>query len=75
MSLQPVTGVDLSPGPAFVWWKLGFGGVIAFLEVAAFAAARRLCLFRTGGSLALRVSALLPLVLGLATVFRSFRTA
>lgn len=75
LSLQPVGGVDLDPGPAFVWWRLGLGVAIAVLGVAAFAAARTLRFSRAGGWLALRVPALLLLVLGLATAIRSFRTA
>jgi membrane peptidoglycan carboxypeptidase len=74
-SLQPVRDVDLAPGPAFVWWKLGLGVAIAVIGVAVFSAARALRFSRVGGSLALRLPALMLLVAGLATVIRSFRTA
>lgn len=74
-TLPAVRGVDLAPGPAFVWWKLGLGVAIAVSGAVVFSAARPLGLGRPGGVLVLRAPALALLVLGLATVVRSFRTA
>src|SRR5262249_40773883 len=74
-TLAAVTGVDLAPGPAFVWWKLGVGLAIALAGAVAFAAARSLGLRGRGNVLVLRLPAIVLLVAGLATVVRSFRTA
>jgi membrane peptidoglycan carboxypeptidase len=74
-TLPAVQGVDLAPGPTFVWWKLGLGVAIAVAGAVVFAAARSMEPRGRGGVLVLRVPAILLLVLGLATVVRSFRTA
>jgi membrane peptidoglycan carboxypeptidase len=72
--LPPVRGVDLVPGPAFVWWELGAGLAVAVAGVAAMVAARH---FRTRpGSLRAAVSlvAVAIFVVGTALAMRSFRT-
>ena len=71
--LAPVTGVDLAPGPAFVWWELALGAACVLAGAAALAAVRRLPLAR----LQLLAARLLPaaaLLAGAAIVIRSFRS-
>jgi hypothetical protein len=70
-----VHGVDLAPGPAFVWWKLAVGAAAAAIAAVAFAASR-VRRFRAGrGVLAVRLLSLTLLIVGAATVVRSFRAA
>jgi membrane peptidoglycan carboxypeptidase len=73
--LQPVRGVDLAPGPAFVWWQLALGATIVLIGAAGLVATR----LRAGrflrGVLVLRLVLLAVMVIGLAVIVRSFRTA
>ena len=75
VTLPPVQGVDLAPGPAFVWWQLALGLVTALLAVAALLVSR-LPRFRAAhGTVAIRVMLVALCVLGAAVAVRSFRTA
>jgi penicillin-binding protein 1A len=70
--LQGVRGVDLAPGPAFVWWQLALGAAIIAVGVAA------LPLLRMAGLRRLRivsVTRLAMLVIGVVFIVRAFRTA
>ena len=72
--LPPVRGVDLAAGPAFVWSQLVLGAGIVLLGVAGLAVTR-LRSTRLHGVLLLRVASVAVVVVGLAAVVRSFRTA
>jgi membrane peptidoglycan carboxypeptidase len=71
-TLPPVTGVDLSPGPAFVWWQLTLGAAVTLAALAALVVLR---LRAARGQLVLRVVVLAALAVGAAAVVRSFRSA
>lgn len=74
-TLPGVTGVELAPGPAFVWWELALGATLALLGAVALVASR-LPRFRVAhGIVAVRVVTLVAVLLGTAAVLRSFRTA
>jgi len=75
VALPPVVGADLAPGPAFVWWKLAFGIVISLAGLGVFVASRSSRLRGHGGLVLMRLPALVLVVMGLATVVRSFRSA
>jgi membrane peptidoglycan carboxypeptidase len=74
-TLAPVRGIDLAPGPAFVWWQLVLGATLALFASAALAATG----LRRGrllpGVLVLRLVLFALVVIGAAAVMRSFRTA
>ena len=73
--LPSITGVDLRPGAAFVWWQLALGATMAFLGSAALGISR-LPRFRIAhGLLVLRVVSLLLVLVGIGAAFRAFRTA
>jgi penicillin-binding protein 1A len=74
-ALPAMRGVDLAPGPAFVWSQLGLGAATALLGIGAMALA---LLFGPRGlrlRLTIRLLALVLVVLGSATIVRSFRSA
>ena len=74
-TLPPVRGVDLAPGPAFVWWQFALGATIALLAAVALIASR-IPRFRTAhGIVAMRAVFLVLGLFGAAAVIRSFRTA
>jgi penicillin-binding protein 1A len=74
-ALAPLPGIEVAPGPAFVWWQLALGAALAGVAAVALVASRR-PRFRGGrGLLAVRLVALVLLILGAAVVVRSFRTA
>jgi membrane peptidoglycan carboxypeptidase len=73
--LEPVTGVDLSAGPAFNWWELTLGTAIALLGLVALAGTRLLRVRDGKGLLAIRLALVVVAVIGAAIVARSFRTA
>jgi membrane peptidoglycan carboxypeptidase len=73
-ALPSVVGVDLSPGPAFVWWKLALGIAIAVAGSGANIASRSPRLRGHGRLLAIRFPALVLLLMGAVTVARSFRS-
>ncbi len=74
-TLGPVRGVDLSPGPAFVWWQLAFGAAVALAGAAALLALRRLRFEGVARLWAARAVSASALVAGAAVVIRSFRSA
>jgi membrane peptidoglycan carboxypeptidase len=67
--------VDLSPGPAFVWWELALGAAIACLGIAASLATRLPLLRVLPGMIAIRLVLVLVIVVGAGAIVRSFRTA
>jgi len=69
--LPAVTGLDLSPGPAFVWWQLALGTAIGLLGICTLATGLR----RFPVPIAVRSLALVLLLLGAAAIAHSFRTA
>jgi penicillin-binding protein 1A len=75
VTLPPLTGVDLAPGPAFVWWQLALGTAVTVLGAVALAALRQPRFHVAHGLLALRLAALVLVVIGIGAATRSFRTA
>ncbi len=75
ITLPPVRGVNLAPGPAFIWWELTLGATIALLGAAALIASRAPRLRAAHGTIAIRALSLALALLGAATIVRSFRTA
>jgi hypothetical protein len=73
--LPPVRGVELAPGPAFVWWQLALGAVTASVAVAALLFSRLPRFQATHGTVAIRAVLLALCLLGAAVAVRSFRTA
>jgi penicillin-binding protein 1A len=73
-ALPPVVGVDLSPGPAFLWWQFALGTAIAIGGGAALLALRRLRLDGAAVLWAARACSAAALVVGAAVVVRSFRS-
>lgn len=74
-TLAPVHGVDLAPGPAFVWWQLAAGGLVAAAAALALIATRPRRARALRALLVLRLMLLVLFVVGAATLVRSFRTA
>ena len=72
--IPPTHAIDLSPGPAFVWWQLALGGAVALAGVAAFTLLRRLRLRGTTPLWAARALSLCALLIGADVVLRSFRS-
>jgi membrane peptidoglycan carboxypeptidase len=75
VTLRPATGLDLSPGPVFVWWELALGLAVTLIGVAALLAARLDRLHPLRIALALRLLLVAAMLVGAATIVRSFRTA
>ncbi len=73
--LPPVRGVDLAPGPAFVWWQLVLGAAIVLAGAVGLVATS----MRRGrfprGVLVLRLVLLAVIVIAAAAIVRSFRRA
>jgi penicillin-binding protein 1A len=74
--LTPIVGINLAPGPTFVWWQLALGTTLTLFGALSLIASRR------GGRIdkawmrvAIRLVFLVVIVVGLGTVVRSFRTA
>jgi membrane peptidoglycan carboxypeptidase len=74
-TLPPVRGVELSPGPAFVWWQLVLGAGVVLIGVAGLAGMRIRRGRLPGGVFVLRLVLLAVLVIGAAAIVRAFRTA
>jgi len=72
--LAPVGGVDLSPGPAFVWWQLALGVTFALAGAAALVLLRRLRIAGAAGLWGARAASAGALAVGAAIVVRSFRS-
>jgi penicillin-binding protein 1A len=73
--LPALSGVDLSPGPAFVWAELALGSALSLLATAALLATRIPGLRRRRGILLLRLPLFALFLIGAAAIVRSFRTA
>jgi membrane peptidoglycan carboxypeptidase len=74
-SLQALRGIDLTPGPAFVWWQLSLGAALALAGAVALVASRLPRLRTTHGLLVLRIASLIVVVVGIGTAVRAFRVA
>ncbi len=74
-ALAPLRGIELAPGPAFVWWQLALGAAIAGATAVALVASRMRRFRGARGLLAVRLLAVVLLILGAAVMVRSFRTA
>jgi penicillin-binding protein 1A len=71
--LPALHGVELSPGPAFVWWELALGAFMAAVGVVVLVASR-LPRFRVVyGVVAIRALSLALALLGAGAIVRSFR--
>ena len=68
-------GVDLAPGPAFVWWQLALGAAVVLIGAAGLVATRLPHGRFLRGVLVLRLVLLAVMVIGVAAIVRSFRTA
>ena len=73
--LPPFSGVDLSPGPAFVWAELALGSALSLFAAAALLASRTPRLRFLRGILLLRLLLFVLFLIGAAAIVRSFRTA
>jgi penicillin-binding protein 1A len=73
LALPPVTGVDYEPGPAFVWRQLGVGALVLALGLAGFVLVRRRRLPLPAARFAAQVALVLVVLIGAATIVRSFR--
>jgi penicillin-binding protein 1A len=73
-TLHAVHGVDLSPGPAFVWWEFSLGATAILASLAAFLALR-LPGVRAANGIALKAALPLLAAAGFVVVVLAFRTA
>jgi penicillin-binding protein 1A len=73
--LPPAYGVDLSLGPAFIWWQLAFGATVAAIGATGLATSRLRRFHGMRGLIAGRLALLALIAAGAATVVRSFRLA
>jgi len=75
VTLPPVRGVDLAPGPAFVWWQLLLGAAAVLGAAAGLVATRLRREWLPHGVLVFRLVLVTVVVIGAAAIVRSFRTA
>jgi penicillin-binding protein 1A len=73
--LAPIVGIDLSPGPAFVWSQLAVGVILTLIGSLSLVTIRRRNLGNAFTRVAITLVFLLVIAVGLGTVVRSFRTA
>jgi Transglycosylase len=73
LGLAPVHGVDLSLGPAFIWWQLALGATVVATGAAVLAGSRSRRVSGIRGLTTGRLVSLVLIVAGAATVVRSFR--
>ena len=73
--LGPTIGLNLSPGPAFVWWQLTLGAILTMLGLFCVATIHRLPVARFWTRIAIRLLLLALILVGLGAILRSFRTA
>ncbi|HZU77151.1 MAG TPA: biosynthetic peptidoglycan transglycosylase [Dehalococcoidia bacterium] len=73
--LPAVRGVDLAPGPAFVWWQLLLGAGVIVTACAALVATRLRRARLLPGVVLLRLVLAAAAVVGATAIVRSFRTA
>jgi len=71
--LPAVHGIDLSPGPAFIWWELIFGASLVVLGAAAVFISKMPRLRVEHGLIAVRLCSLALVLAGVDVVARSFR--
>jgi membrane peptidoglycan carboxypeptidase len=71
--VPPVFRVDLSLGPAFIWWQLALGAAVVATGAAVLAGSRSRRVRGIRGLTAGRLVSLVLIVAGAATVVRSFR--
>ena len=73
--LPPIRGVDLQPGPAFIWWQLTLGATMALLGSFALLASRLPRVRIAHGLFAVRTVSLVLVLIGIGAAIRAFRTA
>lgn len=73
--LGPTIGLNLSPGPAFVWWQLTLGAILTMLGLFFAATIHRLPAGHFWTRIAIRLLVLAVILVGLGAILRSFRTA
>jgi hypothetical protein len=71
--LSAVTGIDFSPGPAFIWWELVLGLALVLIGAAAIVVVRTTRLRVEHGLIAVRVGSLALILVGADVAARSFR--
>jgi membrane peptidoglycan carboxypeptidase len=72
--LAPILGINLAPGPAFVWWELALGATLTLVGLCSLAAIRGGQISNRGAGIAIRLACLFVTVVGLGTIVRAFRT-
>jgi membrane peptidoglycan carboxypeptidase len=71
--VPPVFRVDLSLGPAFIWWQLALGAAVVATGAVVLAGSRSRRVRGIRGLTAGRLVSLVLIVAGATTVVRSFR--
>jgi hypothetical protein len=74
-TLTPLTGADLSVGPAFVWWQLAAGAAMTIAALSVLSVPRLRSAHAVHDQLVLRILVLVVLAVGAAAIVRSFRAA
>jgi len=73
--LPPVHGIDLAPGPAFVWWQLLLGATTVSVAAAGLAVTRLRSDWLLRRARVSRMILLAVALVGAAAIVRSFRAA
>jgi membrane peptidoglycan carboxypeptidase len=73
--LAPTVGIDVSPGPAFVWWQLALGSILALLGLLSLFTIRRQPVGQLWMQIVIRLLSLAVVLIGLGEIIRSFRSA
>jgi membrane peptidoglycan carboxypeptidase len=73
--LAPIVGINLSPGPAFVWWQLALGSILAVLGLLCLFTIGRLSVGQFWLQIVIRLLSLAVILIGFGAIIRSFRTA
>jgi hypothetical protein len=73
--LAPIVGVDLAPGPAFTWWQLALGAIVALGGIAALLILRKPRFATVRGRLVAQLASIVLIILGAGVFVRSFRSA
>jgi penicillin-binding protein 1A len=74
-SLPATPNVNLAPGPAFTWWQLAVGTMVAVGALVALFVLRKPRFARIHGRFAAQLASILLVILGAAVIIRSFRSA
>lgn len=74
-TLAPVVGVDLAPGPAFIWWQLAVGATLTVLALLFLVAVRGRGVSNVWARRMLTVLPALLVLVGVGVIVRSFRNA